>query len=184
MDPMVKICSAKKRVPPEAFNQHRRAAFERTVQLTQKAIAQLQAQGQTVTLSTLSEATRAFDENGKGLEPNTILRNPQAAELFRQQSPAYRQRQEKVRKAKRKHSRVNSDVRATYRGLRSAEFIAMIEDLKTQIVALKAQQERLQVERDEAYRLRNQVLQQNTRQLAVLTKSLTQVHLTEKNHEP
>jgi hypothetical protein len=172
---MVNTYSAKKRVPPEAFDQHRRATFKRTVQLTQKAITQLQAQGQTVTLSALSEATRAFDENGKGLEPNTILRNPKAAELFRQQSPAYRQRQERVRKAKCKRSRVNSDVRATYRGLRSAEFIAMIEDLKTQIVALKTQQERLQVERDEAYRLRAQVLHQNTRQLAMLTKSMTPV---------
>jgi hypothetical protein len=167
---MIKACSAKKRVPPEAFHQHRRAAFERTVQLTQKAIAKLQAQGQTVTLSALSEATRAFDENGKGLEPNTILRNPEAAKLFRQQSPAYRQRQEKTRKAKRKRPQVHSEVQATYRGLRSVEFIAMIEDLKTQIVALKAQQERLQVERDEAYRLRDQALHQNTRQLAILTQ--------------
>lgn len=180
---MVKICSAKKRVPPEAFNQHRRAAFERTVQLTEKAIAQLQSKGQAVTLSALSEATRAFDENGKGLEPNTILRNPQAAELFRQQSPAYRQRQERARKAKRKRSRVNSDVRATYRGLRSTEFITMIEDLKAQIVTLTAQQERLQIERDKANRLRDQALQQNTQQLAMLTKSLTQVPLENKSHD-
>lgn len=172
---MVKTVSAKKRVPPESFSQHRRTAFERTVQLTQKAIAQLHAQGQTVTLSALSEATQAFDENGKGLKPNTILRNPQAAELFRQQSPAYQLRQERARKSKRKRPKVNSDVRATYRGLRSVEFIAMIEDLKTQIVTLKAHQQRLQAEHDEAYRLRDQALQQNTRQLAMLTKSMTQV---------
>ncbi len=181
---MVKTSSAKKRVLPEAFSEHRRTAFERTVQLTQKAIAKLQAQGQAVTLSALSEATRAFDENGKGLEPNTILRNPEAAKLFRQQSLAYQRRQERARKAKRKHPKVNLDVRATYRGLRPAEFIAMVEDLKTQIVALKAHQERLQVERDEAYRLRDQALQQNTRQLATLAKAMTQVQLTEKSHEP
>ena len=172
---MIKTYSAKKRVPPEAFSQHRRAAFDRTVQLTHKAIAQLQAHGQTVTLSALSEATRAFDEKGKGLEPNTILRNSKAAELFRQQSPAYQQRQENARKAKRKRSPVNANVRATYRGLRSVEFIALVEDLKKQIVVLKAQQEHLQVERDEAYRLRDQALQQNTRQLAMLTKSMTRV---------
>jgi len=180
---MVKTSTTQKRILPEAFSQHRRAAFDRSVRLTQKAIAQLQAQGQTVTLSALSEATRAFDENGKGLEPNTILRNPKAADLFRQQSPAYRQRQERVRKAKRKRPQIDSDVRATYRGLRPAEFIAMIEDLKTQIVALKAQQERLQVERDEAYRLRDQAVQQNTRQMAMLTKSMTQVPSRDKNHE-
>ena len=44
---MVKRALAKKRVPPEAFGEHRRAAFARTVQLTQKALAQLQAQGRT-----------------------------------------------------------------------------------------------------------------------------------------
>ena len=117
---MIKTPSTQKRVPPAAFGEHRHAAFARTVQLTQKALAHLQAQGQTVTLNALSEATRAFDANGKRLEPNTILRNPQAAELFRQQSPAYQRRQERVRKAKRKRPQINSDVWATYRGLRSA----------------------------------------------------------------
>ncbi len=180
---MAKTSFAKKRVPPAAFSEHRRTAFARTVQLTQKALAQLQAQGQTVTLSAVSEATRAFDQNGKGLESNTILRNPEAAELFRQQSPAYQRRQERARKAKRKRPKIDSDVRATYRGLRPTELIAMVEDLKTQIVALKVQQTRLQGEREEAYQVRDQALQQNTRQLATLAKSMTQVHLSEKNHE-
>lgn len=181
---MAKTSSTQKRVPPAAFSEHRRTAFARTVQLTQKGIAKLQAERRTVTLSALSEATRACDEKGKGLEPNTILRNPESARLFRQQSPAYQRRQENARKAKRKRTQVNSDVRATYRGLRSMEFIAMIEDLKTQIVALKAQEARLQGERDEAYQARDQALQQNTRQLADLTKSIPQIHLTEKSHEP
>ncbi len=180
---MAKTSFAKKRVPPAAFSEHRRTAFARTVQLTQKALAQLQAQGQTVTLSAVSEATRAFDQNGKGLESNTILRNPEAAELFRQQSPAYQRRQERARKAKRKRPKIDSDVRTTYRGLRPTELIAMVEDLKTQIVALKVQQTRLQGEREEAYQVRDQALQQNTRQLATLAKSMTQVHLAEKNHE-
>ena len=181
---MVKTSSAKKRILPEAFSEHRRAAFERTVQLTQKGIAKLQAQRQTVTLSALSEVTRAFDENGKGLEPNTILRNPEAAELFRQQSPAYQRRQERAQKAKRKHRKASSNVCATYHGLRPSDLIQMVEDLKTQIVALKTQQEHFQVQRDEAYRLRNQAVQQNTRQLATLTQSMSQVPLKDKSHEP
>lgn len=181
---MTKTSSVEKRVPPKAFAEHSRVGFERTVQLTQKAIVKLQAQGQTVTLRALSEATRAFDETGKGLEPNTILRNPQAAELFRQQSPAYQARQHRARKAKRQHPKVSSDVRATYRGLRPAELVQMVEDLKVQNVQLKTQQERLQVERDEAYRLRDQALQQNTRQLATLTKSMSQVGSTGTSHEP
>ncbi len=179
---MTKTSSTPKRVPPAAFSRHRRAAFERTVELTHKAIAQLQAQGQTVTLSALAKATQVFDEKGKGLEPNTILRNPESAKLFRQQSPAYQRRQERARRAKRKRTQVDSEVRATYRGLRSVEFIAMIEDLKTQMVALKAQLARLQVERDEAYRLRDQAVQQNSRQLAQLTQGLNQVSLTEPSH--
>ena len=181
---MAKTCSAQKRVPPEAFREHRRTAFERTVQLTQKAIARLQAQGQAVTLSALSKATQAFDEKGKGLEPNTILRNPEAAELFRQHSQAYQARQHKARSAKRKRPRVSSDVQATYRGLRPAELMTMIEDLKAQMVALKAQQARLQVERDEASRLRDQALQQNTRQLGMLTKSMPQVPSRDPSHGP
>ena len=168
---MAKASFTKKHVPPVAFSEHRRTAFERTVQLTQKAISQLQAQGKTVTLSAVSEATRAFDDKGKGLEPNTILRNPKAAALFRQQSPAYQQRQTKTRQAKRKRPTIDSKVRATYRGLRPTDLIAMIEDLKTQIVALKAQQQHLQVDRDKAHRLCDQALQQNTRQLAMLTQS-------------
>jgi len=151
--------------------------------LTEKAIAQLQAQGQPVTLSALVEATRALDEKGKGLGSNTILRNPKAAELFRQHSPAYQACQHKARSAKRKRPKASSDARAAYRGLRPAEFIAMVEDLKTQIIELKAHQERLQAERDEAYRLRNQAFQQNARQLAALTKSATQVQGTGKSHE-
>jgi hypothetical protein len=181
---MTKTSFAKKHVPPAAFSEHRRTAFARTVQLTQKALAQLQAQGQTVTLSAVSKATRAFDEKGKGLEPNTILRNPEAAKLFRQQSPAYQQRQAKARQAKRKRPQIDSDVRATYRGLRPTELMTMVEDLKTQIAALKTQQAQLQQERAEAYRVRDQALQQNTRQLAMLTQSMTQVQLSVKSDEP
>ncbi len=172
---MGKASSAQKRVPPAAFGEHRRAAFARTIQLTQKAMAQLEAQGQTVTLGAVSEATRAFDEKGKGLTPATILRNPEAAELFRQQSPAYQRRQARARKVKRQHPKAGADVPAMYRGLRPAEFMTIIEDLKTQIVTLRAQQERLQAAREEAYRLRDQALQQNTRQLATFTRSMSQV---------
>ncbi len=179
---MTKTSSTKKRVPPEAFREHRRTAFARTVQMTPKVIAQLQAQGQTVTLSALSEATQAFDQNGKELEPNTILRNPESAKLFRQHSPACQACQHKARSAKRKCPKANPDAQATYCGLRSAEFIVMVEELKTPIVALKAQQERLRVERNEAYQLRDQALQQNARQLATLTKSMSQVQLTDPSH--
>jgi hypothetical protein len=181
---MAKMSFAKKRVLPEAFREHRRAEFERTIQLTQKAITKLQVQSQTVTLVALSEATRTFDEKGKGLSPNTILRNPKAAELFRQHSRAYQARQQKIRNVKRKRPRVSSEVQAAYRGLRSADLVQMIETLKAQIAELKTQQTQLQTERDGAYRLRDQALQLNARQLGALTKSTTQVQLTGKTHEP
>jgi hypothetical protein len=181
---MAKTSFTKKHIPPVAFSEHRRTAFARTVQLTQKALSQLHAQGKPVTLSAVSEATRAFDEKGKGLEPNTILRNPEAAKLFRQQSPAYQQRQARARQAKRKRPVIDAAVRATYRGLRPTELMTMAEDLKTQIIALKAQQQHLQVDRDEAHRVRDQALQQNTRQLAMLTQSMTQVQLSVKSDEP
>ena len=169
---MTKASSNHKRVIPDAFNQYRRVTFERAVRVTENAISKLEAGGKIVTLANVCEATRALDERGKGLRPNSILRNPKAAELFHQHSPAYQERQQKVQKAKRKHAKatINSEVRAMYRGLRASDLIQMVEDLKVQIAELKTQQEKLQTERDESYRLRDEALQHNTQQLAALRK--------------
>lgn len=168
-----------KRFPPAAFTRYRQTRFERTVRLTEQAIAQLETQGQTVTLTAVCEATREFDAGHKGIRPITILRNPQAAELFRQHSPAYQARQQQAKRAKRKQvkTKVGADLRATYAGLRPADLILIVEDLKTQIADLKAQQARLQSERDEAYRWRDEALRQNTRQLAALTRLTSPVAL-------
>jgi hypothetical protein len=169
---MSKMLATNRRHPPEAFSQYSRARFERTVQLTEKAIAKLEAQSQTVTLMAVCEATREFDADGKGLQPNTILRNSAAADLFRQHSPAYQARQRQATRVKRKRPKImtHADVRAQYRGLRISDLIQLVEDLKAQLMELKSQQERLRTERDEAYRLREQALQQNTRQLIALAK--------------
>jgi len=167
---MANTSLTQKRNPPIAFGQYSQGKFKRTVELTRKAITKLETESKTVTLEAVCEATREFDEQGKGLRPMTILRNPEAAELFRQHSPAYQARQQKVGKAKRKRLKVNSDVRTTYRGLRAPDLIQMVEDLKAQIAETKVQQDKLKTERDEAYRLRDEALQQNTQQLATLTK--------------
>ncbi len=174
---MPKTQSIRKRIPPDAFGQYSQARFERTVQLTEKAITKLEANARTVTLAAVCEATREFDDKGKGLSPITILRNPQAAEHFRQHSPAYQERQRQAKRTKRPRirARVNADVRAAYQGLRSSDLIQMVEDLKTQVAALKTQQEKLQTERDEAYQLRDQALLQNTQQLMALTRLAPQV---------
>ncbi len=157
---------------PEAFNQYRQGTFERTVRLTEQAIARLTADGQTVTLASLCETTRTLDKQGKGLRPTSILRNPQAAELFHQHSLAYQARQQKTRKATRKRTqaKTTSDTAATYRGLRAPELIQMVNDLKTSVAELTLKQEKLKAERDAAYQLRDDALQQNTRLLAALTK--------------
>jgi hypothetical protein len=181
---MAETTSTHRRVAPESFRQYCRTRFDRTVALTQKAIAALQAQGQPVTLDALSGATRAFDTKGKGLSANTILRNPQAAELFRQHSSTYQERIQKAKKASRKRPKPSSEVRTTYRGLRPTELIQMIEDLKTQIVDLQAQRAKLEIQRDETYRLRDQALQQNTRQLAMLTQSTNPLSAAGNHHEP
>ncbi len=160
-----------KRTVPDAFNQYRQKMFARTVRLTEQAIAKLEAEHQTITLDGLCEATRELDEQGKGLRPTAILRNPQAAELFRQHSPVYQARQHKARKAKRKRPgpKSASATPTIYRGLRTPDLIQMVEDLKAQIAGLKAQQETFETERREAYRLRDEALQQNARLLATLT---------------
>jgi hypothetical protein len=158
---------------PSAFPQHNQAQFRRTVALTEQALARLQAAGQPVTLARLAEATRVLDERGKGLTAVTILRNPQARELFHQHSPVYQQRQQRAQQVSRQHSgpRLAADARAAYRGLRAAELIQMIEDLKQALAGARTQQAKLQVERDEACRVRDEALRQNARQLAALTKS-------------
>jgi hypothetical protein len=160
-----------KRAIPEAFNQYRRDAFERTVRLTEKAIAKLKAADTPVTLAKVCEATREFDEHGKGLQPVTILRNPQAAELFHQHSPAYQERHRKTQKAKRKRAktRTSSEARLAYRGLRAPDLIQIAEELRAQIIQLKTLQEKSRSERDEAYRCRDEALEQNAKLLAALT---------------
>ena len=158
---------------PPSFSQHNRTKFQRTVVLTQKAIKHLEAEGRTITLAAVCEATGHFDEGGKTLAPITILRNPEAAALFRQSSPACQARVQRAKKAKRKHQ-MSLDVRAVYHGLRARDLIQMIEELKGQITAMEAKQTQLKRERDEAIRLRDEALEQNVRQLATLTQLVSQ----------
>jgi hypothetical protein len=167
---MAKTPVPKKHLVPESFRQRNQVESERVVQLTQKALAQLEADHQTVTLTTVVASTRALDEETKGLSAKTILRNPEAARLFHEHSPAYQARQRRVRRAGRKRVQVNADARATYRGLRASDLISMVEDLKRRNAEIRMQRDKLQTERDEAYRLRDEALAQNTRQLAALTR--------------
>jgi L-rhamnose mutarotase len=168
---MPRRASTDKREAPDTFAQRNQAQYQRVVRLTRQGIAELQARHQSITLLALSQITASLDQGGKGLSPRTILRNAEAAELFHQHSPAYQERQQEAKKAKRKRSKikVNPDVRATYKGLHAADYIQMVEELKAKIEEMKVQQAKLQKERDEAYSLRNQALEQNTRQLAALT---------------
>ena len=168
---MASLSPKPRHTTPEAFSQYRRAAFERTVRLTEQAITKLGAAGRNITLEAICEASRELDEQGKGLKPITILRNPEAAKLFHCHSLAYQERQQKVRKAKYRHAKPKpqaEEVQASYRGLRSPDLIQMVEELKTQLAELKVQQEKLKAERDAAYHLRDEVLLHNTRQLAAL----------------
>ncbi len=155
--------------PPAAFGERNQQQFQRTVQLTRQAIERLVAVGKPVTLAALCEATQQVNADGKALSAITILRNPEAAALFRQHSPAVQDRQSRVRKAKRKRSQMNADTRALYRGLRARDLTGMIEDLKQQLADLKQQQDKLMRERADAYKLRDEALKQNTYQLATLT---------------
>ncbi|MCC7362652.1 MAG: hypothetical protein IT317_24440 [Anaerolineales bacterium] len=158
---------------PAAFDQHNREKFERVVRLTQQAIIRLETQGRPITLAALAEATRGVDDQGKGITPATILRNPAARELFHQHSLAYKERQRTARQAKRKGARptVAREAQVPYRGLRACDLIPMIETLTAKLVALQAQHDKLKTERDEAYRLREEAVQQIARQLAALTGS-------------
>jgi hypothetical protein len=171
MEPMPKNPSGSKRLQPETFGLYNRGQYQRVVQLTEKAIAQLDASHQPVTLTALAEATRAVDPEKRGLSARTILRNTDAATLFRQHSPAYQERQQKATRAKRKRARnqTNPEVRAQYRGLHVSDLVRMVEELKAHVAQMNAHETKLQAERDAAYRLRDEALKHNARQLAALT---------------
>lgn len=167
-----------------AFQKHNQVQSERTVTLMRQAIARLEAERQKITLFTLVQATRAVDDQGKGLAVKTILRNASARELFHQHSLSYQQRQQQSKRQKRKRPRLNLDAetRTAYRGLRTSDLICMVEELKQRIAVLKNQESKLETERAEAYRLRDETLQQNTVQLATLTKMKEQLTLLDQSH--
>jgi hypothetical protein len=158
------------KTPPQAFGQCNQVRSQRVVRLTEKALAQLESTYQPVTLAALARLTYTLDCEGKGISERTILRNPAAVALFRSHSLAYQARQQTVNKTRRKRAavRTTADVRAAYRGLRAADLIPVVEELKATIAELKAQHEKLQAERTIAYRLRDEALQHNARQLAAL----------------
>jgi hypothetical protein len=162
----------KKKEVPAAFRHYNETKYQRTVRLTRQAIAKLQADQQKVTLAAIAAATRTVDETGKGITTTTILRNSEAAALFRQHSPAYQARQQA--KSAASQPEVKEQIPVAYRGLSSTDLIQKIEKLKKQVANLKTQRNKLKVERDEAYRLRDEALQQNTQQLARLTQLMNQ----------
>ncbi len=157
----------RQQIVPEAFRRRNRVEWERVVVLTQKAIAQLEAAHQVVTLSAVAATTQSVDEKRKGLSVKTILRNEEAASLFRAHSPAYQRRQQKVKRAKAQRTQVKADTRGMYRGLRTLDLIRMVEDLKKRNAELQAQRDRFLAEREEAVEL-------NIRQLAALTHQMQQ----------
>lgn len=164
--------SPKKDHVPAAFCQKNQARAQRTVDLTRQAITRLKAEGRQVTLAALAEATRKVDESGQGVASRTILRNPDARELFHQQSAGYQTHQEHVNKIKRRRSH-SSDVAADYRGLRPSDLIAIIGQLQQTIAELRTQQSKLQAERDATNQNCQALREQNTRQLAALTNLKT-----------
>lgn len=163
----------------DPFRRYNDARAQRTFQLTEQAITQLQATKQKVTLASITAMTTTLDGQGKGLTSATILRNPRSRELFQKHSPGFQARQKQMRRIKRKHGRTNVSVelRTTYGGLRIPELIRLAEDLKQQISELKARTAKLQEERNEAYRQRDAALLQNAKQLAALTQVQTQSQL-------
>ncbi len=154
------------------FREQNRRRAERTVALTQRAIAKLEADGEKVTLSALVEASRTLDEEGKGLAAKTIVRNAESRKIFHQHSPAYQQRQQQRTRVARRRSPHSKDLgaHAAYRGLHAADLIAIVEELKQQVAQLKLEHAKLEEARDEACRLRDEALQQNRIQLGALTR--------------
>jgi hypothetical protein len=111
---MSKSRSIPKRTPPESFRERNLAQSQRVVELTRKAIAQLEANHQAVTLNSVVAITVSLDDQHRGLAAKTILRNPVAATLYHEHSPSYQARQQQAKRAKRKRVRLDADTRAAY----------------------------------------------------------------------
>jgi hypothetical protein len=148
------------------LQERNRELFRRTVALTAAAIDKLEAEGQKVTLANVAAATLDIDTKGRGISPTTIVRNPDALAIFRQHSPACH------RKLARKthQNKLSLAMADKYQNYDRLDLLRMIEALQADNIRLKAQVSAVQIERDTAYRLRDEALAQNARQLAKLAE--------------
>jgi hypothetical protein len=150
------------------LQQRNQTSFRRTVALATAAIEKLEAAGEKVTLANVAAATRSLDAEGRGISQTTIVRNPEALAIFRQHSPAYQKKA--ARKTRQAQNKPTQPVVDQYQALDRLDLIRMIEVLQTENARLKVCLSELQTERDTAYRLRDEALQQNTLQLAKLAE--------------
>ena len=151
---------------PTPLQQRNRELFRRTVALTEAAIGKLEAEGQKVTLANVAAATGDIDTKGRGISPTTIVRNPDALAIFRQHSPAYHRKLAR----KTRPNKPSPTLADKYQNYDRLDLLRMIEALQADNIRLKAQVSAVQIERDTAYRLRDEALAQNARQLAKLAE--------------
>jgi hypothetical protein len=160
------------KIAPE-IQKRNKLMYQRTLQLTRDSITKLESEGKRVTLNAIIETSRGLETSGKGIScAKTILHNAEAVDLFHEHSPAYHKRQQFVKKVKRKRAPIKKDIRTAYKGLISSDWITLAEDMKHQIKELKTQLVKYQEERDEAYKVRNEALQINTRLVVQLKNVL------------
>jgi hypothetical protein len=155
---------------PERLLKRNQEQRERVLFLTKLAIKVLEEKGDPVTLCAVTEMTRSLDSHGKGITAKTLLRNEDAAAYFREHSPAYHARHPKERSRKGPRRTSTSAVISSYCGLRTPDFIQILEEQKAQIAELKQHISQLEEQRKRAYQLRDEALELNARQLAVLTR--------------
>ncbi len=153
------------------LQQRNQALFRRTVALTTAAIEEVEAEGGKVTLANVAAATRGLDAQGRGISQTTIVRNPEALAIFRQHSPAYQKKL--ARKARQSQNKPSQPVVDQYQTCDRMDLLRMIEALQVENARLKARLSELQTERDTAYHLRDEALQQNTLQLAKLAELMS-----------
>ncbi|MBG9617627.1 hypothetical protein [Bacillus cereus] len=65
---------------------------QRSLLLGKGAIDLLVKQNLPVTLKTVSEKSKEIDSEGKGIHPNTITKNPELNEYYKQNSKTYKQK--------------------------------------------------------------------------------------------
>lgn len=119
---------------------------QRTLLLGKEAIDRLKKANKKITYNSIAEETKKIDEGGKGIHPNSIKRNPDLYEYYKEHSITYTQNKVLVERKRPYKSKIKSrgfedikpnrnktDVRKRYNKLKKDELIERLMEAEEYI---------------------------------------------------